>query len=129
METTLSSDDFYVDHPTKGEYFSLAGIQFLTELIAQAVVEAGWDPAKVSFGMDSDVHMWIGYPSASTKVIKMVAVEDGMLLYEPRYDKDGKVGNWASDTEELPLADPNLAKNLAAILMKNLPKNSKFAKK
>lgn len=123
MNTSLKADEFYVHHPTKGEYFSIAGLQFMSELISQAVQANGWDPTKVSFGLDGDSSVWIGYPSASTKIVTSVRVKDGHILYCPRVPAKGQY-RWS--TMQLPLADPNLAKNLGDALIHNLPKNSKF---
>lgn len=124
MNTLLKSDEFYVHHPTKGEYFSIAGLQFMSELISQAVQINGWDPTKVSFGIDGDIAVWVGYPSASTKIITGVRVKDGKLILYPRVPAEGK-SRWAP--VEVVLADPNLAKNLGDILIANLPKKSKYA--
>ena len=124
MNTSLKSDEFYVHHPTKGEYFSIAGLQFMSELISQAVQINGWDPTKVSFGIDGDISVWVGYPSASTKIVTNIRVRDGKLLYCPRVPPEGQ-SRWA--TFEVVLADPNLAKNLGDIMIANLPKKSKYA--
>lgn len=120
MNTNLTNDEFYVKHPTEGRFFSIAGIQFMTELLAQAVQTVGWDPTKVSIGTKNDFHVWIGYPSASTKIVTHIRVEDGKLIYQERN------AGWRAKDNELSLAHPDLVKAFGEILVKNIPKNSKF---
>lgn len=123
MNTTLNSDEFYIHHPSKGKFFSISGLQFMSELIAEAVKTVGWDPTKVSFGIDNDIRVWVGYPSASTKLVVGLHVADGKILYRPRVTAPGS-SHWQDS--EINLANPNLSKALGDILVSNLPKNSKF---
>ena len=123
MNTILNSDEFYVHHPTKGKFFSISGLQFMSELIAEAVKAVGWDPTKVSFGIDGDTSVWVGYPSASTKLVVGLHIADGKILYRPRVTPPGSAC-WRN--YEINLANPNLSKALGDILVSCLPKNSKF---
>lgn len=122
MNTSLNSDDFYVLNPNSGDHFSVAGIQFIGELVDKAAREVGWDPTKVCFGVDY-TQIWVGYPSAATKVIENVHVKDGFLHYRPRVVPKGQ-SRWME--RKLPLADPNLFKALGEIMVASLPKKSKF---
>lgn len=125
----LQADEFYIKNPNSGRYFTMAGLQFISELLSKAVAEAKLDPAKILMGIDRTyTHqngpltptIWIAYPSISTKLVSNLFVEDGRLKFYTRK------GGWGSTTELL-LADPDVFKLLGNILTENLPKNSKFA--
>lgn len=122
MNTNLNSDDFYVLNPNSGDHFSVAGIQFLGEMVDQAVRSVGWDPTKVCIGA-SYTAIWVGYPSAATKLVESLRVKDGKLVWYPRKPAPGD--KWTKQGE-IPLADPELIKKLGEVLVYNLPKTSKF---
>lgn len=129
MNTNLGSDDFYVLNPKSGDHFSVAGLQFMGEMIDQAVRSIGWDPTKVCIGLNY-THVWIGYPSAATKVVTDLHVKEGKLHYRPRLAEprvyNGKQYKGYPQMAHLPLAEPELIKNFGVILAANLPKTSKF---
>jgi hypothetical protein len=122
MNTNLGSDDFYVLNPNSGDHFSVAGIQFLTEMVDQAVRSVGWDPTKVCIGA-SYTSLWVGYPSAATKLVEGLHVKDGKLMYRPRKAAPGD--KWPK-SGAIPLANPDFVKHFGEILVYNLPKTSKF---
>lgn len=122
MNTNLSSDDFYVLNPKSGDHFSVAGIQFLSEMVDQASRSVGWDPTKVCIGA-TYTSIWVGYPSAATKLVDGLRVQEGKLVYYPRKPAPGE--NWPKQGF-IPLADPDLIKKLGEVFVYNLPKTSKF---
>jgi hypothetical protein len=91
-------------------------------MVDQAVRSVGWDPTKVCIGA-SYTSLWVGYPSAATKLVERLHVKEGKLTYYPRKALPGK--DWP-ETGAIPLADPELIKKLGEVFVYNLPKTSKF---